>query len=215
MAQRERLLARDGELVLREVLPRRRAVARSRTRIPEVELDVVHVHALAQNLQDAELLDLRGDLLRHVLVERSLSPVRLQPVGLRRLQERPQPPRVYGKRLVHVRRLAPEELLSPRRLRRHVGTRAAFLARGPDKRLLDLPLERLLIRHARAHATFTFPVTTSSMTICRRSRSNSICRRFTSIARSIFPVSRSNRSTIASCSGSGGSEILSRNKSPA
>ena len=165
MAQRERLLARDGELVLREVLPRRRAVARSRTRIPEVELDVVHIHALAQNLQDAELLDLRGDLLRHVLVERSLSPVRLQPVGLRRLQERPQPPRVHGKSLVHVRRLAPEEAIRLGRLRRHVGTRAALLARGPDKRLLDLPLKRLLIRHARAHATFTFPVTTSSMTI--------------------------------------------------
>ena len=92
MDERKRLLARDGKLVLPEVLPRLGAVPRARTRIPEVELDVVHLHALTQNLQYAERLDVVGDLLRHILFERRVPLVRLELVGLRRVQERPEPP---------------------------------------------------------------------------------------------------------------------------
>ena len=109
-------------------------------------MDVVHVHAFAQHLDDAEGFDVLRDALGQLGFQ-VFAFIFIQHVLLCALQESPQPSQVNGQFLVHVLGQAPIVLLRLGRLCFHIvlPARHAFLVGAAHQGFLYQCLEGLFV----------------------------------------------------------------------
>ena len=135
------------------MLPARLSVGWRWLGVPQLQLDVAHLYALAQHLYYAECLYILAYAVAHGLLHRLSVLIFVELLLLRGVQKRHEAARVYSpvlaRLILEVARHAPVILLLRRLLRVHISLRdalrLALLYRGADKDFLYQGLKSLFL----------------------------------------------------------------------